>query len=134
MLKPHFSKLHFSQSDSWMTVLNAQPWRTHSHNWEGVCFCFYTHFFTQCYRPCDWCRKRRNTRNGEISETTITNVNGTISCGIVTRKSWLRCHLQTIQRCQLQWVRYLLYFSRKKKNIPMNTNHNSMVTSSITLY
>ena len=25
------------RSDSWMTVLNARPSRTHSHNWEGVC-------------------------------------------------------------------------------------------------
>ena len=26
------------RSDSWKTVLNARPWRTHFHNWEGVRF------------------------------------------------------------------------------------------------
>ena len=29
------------RSDSWMTVHNTRPWKTHSHNWEGIITSFF---------------------------------------------------------------------------------------------
>ena len=34
------------RSDSWMTVLNSRPRRTHPHNWEGI---FFSVLFWRCW-------------------------------------------------------------------------------------